>query len=101
MTVLDTAPMTVTTTAAIRADRVTRVFGHGQRAVVALDQLSLTVEPGELTCLVGASGCGKTTLLHLLAGLDGPTSGTIDVGGRSAMLFQEAALLPWLTASAN
>ena len=53
-------------------------------------------------CLVGASGCGKTTLLHMLAGLDRPTSGTIEVGGtRTAMLFQEAALLPWLTAAAN
>src|SRR5436305_8475774 len=81
---------------------VTRVFGHGQRAVVAVDHLTLNVAPGELVCVVGASGCGKTTLLHMLAGLDSPTSGVIEVGGRrTAMLFQEAALMPWLSAAAN
>jgi NitT/TauT family transport system ATP-binding protein len=86
----------------VRVDDVSRVFGHGNRAVVALDHLTLHVAPGELVCVVGASGCGKTTLLHMLAGLDHPTTGTIEVGGtRTAMLFQEAALLPWLTAVAN
>src|SRR5262249_27555421 len=97
-----TAPPAIAVTPLVRVDDVSRVFGHGERAVVALDHLTLHVEPGELVCVVGASGCGKTTLLHMLAGLDHPTAGTIEVGGRrTAMLFQEAALLPWLTAVAN
>jgi NitT/TauT family transport system ATP-binding protein len=52
-------------------------------------------------CLVGASGCGKSTLLHLLAGLDYPTSGTLRVEGRTALMFQDAALFPWLTVAGN
>jgi NitT/TauT family transport system ATP-binding protein len=51
---------------------------------------------------VGASGCGKSTLLNLVAGLDRPTTGTVDTGAlRTSLLFQEAALFPWLTAGAN
>ena len=52
-------------------------------------------------CLIGASGCGKSTILNLVAGLDTPSSGTVDVGGRTALMFQEAALFPWLTVRAN
>ncbi len=51
--------------------------------------------------MVGASGCGKTTLLNLIAGLDEPTTGSIEVTGRSALMFQESALFPWLTAAGN
>src|SRR3954447_3055509 len=96
------APPLTAVSPLVRVDAVSRVFGHGPRSVVALDRMTLHVNPGELVCVVGASGCGKTTLLHMLAGLDHPTSGTIEVGGRrTAMLFQEAALLPWLSAVAN
>ena len=56
---------------------------------------------GEFVCLVGASGCGKSTLLSLVAGLDPPTPGTVAVDGRTALMFQDAALLPWRTAAAN
>jgi NitT/TauT family transport system ATP-binding protein len=53
-------------------------------------------------CLVGASGCGKTTLLNIVAGLDQPTRGTVEInGGRPTLIFQEAALMPWLTAAEN
>ena len=52
-------------------------------------------------CVVGASGCGKSTLLNLIADLDRPTSGTVEVRGRTALMFQEAALFPWLTAAGN
>jgi NitT/TauT family transport system ATP-binding protein len=76
-------------------------YGAGERAVVALDRITLTVERGEFVCIVGASGCGKSTLLSLVAGLDAPTAGTVDVRGRSALMFQDAALLPWRTAAAN
>ena len=67
----------------------------------ALDGVSLDVCPGEFVCLLGASGCGKSTLLNLVAGLDGPTAGAVEVDGRSSLMFQEAALFPWLTAQGN
>ena len=87
--------------AAVRLDAVTKVFGSGKGTIAALDTLSLDVEKGSFTCVVGASGCGKTTLLNLVAGLDEPTSGSIEVTGRSALMFQESALFPWLTAAGN
>ena len=69
--------------------------------MLALSDISLDVQGGEFVCLVGASGCGKTTLLNLIAGLDKPAAGKLDVKGRKALLFQEAALFPWLTAAGN
>jgi NitT/TauT family transport system ATP-binding protein len=63
--------------------------------------LSLEVAAGELVCLVGASGCGKSTLLNLVAGLDRPSAGTVSAQGRVALMFQEAALFPWLTVRSN
>jgi NitT/TauT family transport system ATP-binding protein len=83
---------------AVRLVGLTKVFG----TTTVLDQISLTAAPGEFVCLLGASGCGKTTLLSLVAGLGKPTAGTIDVmGPRPALMFQEPALFPWLTASRN
>jgi len=87
--------------AVLRVDGVSKVFGHGAQAVPALDRISLQVGRGEFVCLVGASGCGKSTLLHLLAGLDSPTAGALAVEGRTALMFQEAALFPWLTVAGN
>lgn len=80
---------------------VSKVFGHGPSAVHALDRVSLDVAPGQFVCLIGASGCGKSTLLNLVTGLDNPTSGTVTAGGRTALMFQEAALFPWLTVTDN
>jgi NitT/TauT family transport system ATP-binding protein len=69
---------------------------------IVLEDISLSVAPGEFACLVGASGCGKSTLLNIIAGLDAPTSGAVDVpSGRAAVMFQEPALFPWLSASRN
>jgi sulfonate transport system ATP-binding protein len=86
----------------IAVSEVRKVHGRGTGAVLALDGISLRVEPGEFVCVVGASGCGKSTLLSLVAGVDEPTSGTIEVpDGRPALMFQEPALFPWLTVAGN
>jgi NitT/TauT family transport system ATP-binding protein len=87
--------------AAVSVRDVSKAFGHGSNAVVALDRLRLDVRNGEFVCLVGASGCGKTTLLNLVAGLDQPSAGEVAVDGRAALMFQEAALFPWLTVAGN
>jgi NitT/TauT family transport system ATP-binding protein len=81
---------------------VAKVFGSGSQQVVALEGVTLDVEKGEFVCLLGASGCGKSTLLNLVAGLDKPTSGRVDVRAeRTGLMFQEAALFPWLTVRGN
>ncbi len=89
------------TVPAVRIDAVSKRFGAGPSATLALDGVSLDVERGEFLCIVGASGCGKSTLLNLVAGLDTPTIGTVETHGRVALMFQEAALLPWRTAVQN
>ena len=85
--------------AAIRVVGLSHTFGDGPPV---LDEVDLEVRQGELVCLLGASGCGKSTMLSIIAGLTEPTSGTVVVAtGRPALMFQEPALLPWLTAVAN
>jgi NitT/TauT family transport system ATP-binding protein len=87
---------------ALRVDGVSRTFGSGAGRLVALDRVSFDVRAGEFVCLLGASGCGKSTLLGLVAGIDQPTDGTIEVGGRRVgLMFQDSALFPWLTAAGN
>jgi len=87
---------------AVRLSAVGKTFGDGASAVTALEQVDLDVAPGEFVCLLGASGCGKTTLLNLVAGLDAPSTGRIELStGRPAVVFQEPALMPWLTAAGN
>ena len=73
----------------------------GENGVLALDGISLKVRPGEFLTLVGASGCGKSTLLNLVSGLDQPTSGSVNVEGHAAFMFQDHALFPWLSALDN
>jgi NitT/TauT family transport system ATP-binding protein len=80
---------------------VRKSYGPAGNNVLALEGISLDVRRGELVCLVGASGCGKTTLLNLISGLDRMTRGEIHAHGRTTLLFQEAALYPWLTAAQN
>ena len=87
--------------AAVTIDGVSKVFSSRHGKVAALDNISLTVAPGEFVCLLGASGCGKSTLLNLITRLDVPTSGSVSTVGRPALMFQESALFPWLTAGQN
>jgi sulfonate transport system ATP-binding protein len=69
------------------------VRGFGERRVI--DGLDLRVAPGEFVALIGASGCGKNTLLRVLAGLDAEISGDVRVARRQAIAFQAPRLLPW------
>lgn len=85
----------------LRADNVSKSFGTGGAATVALSGADMTIHAGEFVTIVGASGCGKSTLLNLFAGIDKPTEGTVEVNGKVALMFQEATLLPWLTARGN
>ncbi len=94
-------PPTEAGSPAISAHEVTKVYGHTGDLLHALDRVSVEVARGEFVCLLGASGCGKSTLLNLAAGLDQPTSGTVEVRGNSTLMFQESALFPWLTVRGN
>ena len=105
-------------THAARAVRLTKTYGHGQAAVRALDDVSVTFDRGRFTAVMGPSGSGKSTLMHCMAGLDRPTSGTAYVGGhdigqlddsgltrlrrdRIGFVFQYFNLVPTLTAGEN
>ena len=101
MTITATPVTAPQTTTAISLRGVSKAFGRHGDAVVALDNITLDVSRGEFVCLVGASGCGKSTSLNLIAGLDRPTVGDVTVQGRTALMFQEAALFPWLTVRDN
>jgi NitT/TauT family transport system ATP-binding protein len=86
-------------TAAIEIKNVSKTY-RGESAPV-LDDISVTLEAGEFVCLLGASGCGKTTLLNLVSGLDVSSGGTIEKNGKVSVIFQESALFPWLSAGRN
>ncbi len=101
LTATGTPSLPPTPLAALRIANVSKAYGHGASAVPALDRVTIDVQAGEFVCIVGASGCGKSTLLNLIAGLDQPTAGTVDARGRVALMFQDAALFPWLTVSQN
>ncbi|MCI1018563.1 ABC transporter ATP-binding protein [Microbacterium sp. C5A9] len=77
---------------ALRAVGVTRTYGRGDAAFTALDGVDVAVQQGRSLAIVGKSGSGKSTLMHLLALLDRPTAGTIEVAGRSASALRPAEL---------
>jgi NitT/TauT family transport system ATP-binding protein len=88
---------------------VSKSFLTSAGRVQALDRISMQVGEGEFLCLVGASGCGKTTLLNIIAGLEKPDSGTVLADGKPVtgpgrerlVMFQESALFPWLDVFGN
>src|SRR5918994_503552 len=102
----------------VSANDVTRVYGEGETAVHALRGVTLDVERGKLTAVMGPSGSGKSTLMHILAALDRPTSGYVTIAGTKlgqlndkeitkirrrhiGFIFQFFNLLPMLTAEEN
>src|SRR4051794_8111146 len=104
--------------AVVAAHDVTRRYGQGDTAVDALRGVSLEIAPARLTAVMGPSGSGKSTLMHILAGLDKPTSGTVEIAGQDitklndtqltklrrehiGFVFQFFNLLPMLTAEEN
>jgi NitT/TauT family transport system ATP-binding protein len=103
--------MTASDSLAVRATGIDRVFGTAKRSVQALSDVALEVAAGEFVSLIGPSGCGKSTLMRLIADLDQPTGGTLEVFGKTArqarldqdygIAFQQAGLLPWRTVLAN
>jgi NitT/TauT family transport system ATP-binding protein len=89
-------------TGVVQLEDVSKRYGSGANALLALDRVSLTVDKGEFVCLLGASGCGKSTLLSLVAGVDAISAGTLDIGDRHvSLMFQEPALFPWLSVVGN
>jgi putative ABC transport system ATP-binding protein len=117
-TVQAPAPEAITTGAVVAAWNVTRRYGKEDSAVDALRGVSMRVPTGQFTAVMGPSGSGKSTLMHILAGLDVPTTGRVWVGGeeitdmnddeltllrrrRIGFIFQFFNLLPMLTAEAN
>ena len=102
----------------VAADDVSRRYGSGETAVAALRGVSLEVERGRLVAVMGPSGSGKSTLMHILAGLDRPTGGEVEIGGvpitklgdndltkirreHIGFIFQFFNLLPMLSAEEN
>ena len=90
-------------------ENVSKSFKGASGPVLALDRVSLNVAEGEFVCLVGASGCGKTTMLNIIAGLEKPDSGRVLANGKPVaspgrerlVMFQEPALFPWLNVLGN
>lgn len=76
----------------LRVEKLKKIYGQGDNAVVALDEVSLSVKQGEFVAIVGSSGSGKSTLMHLIGGVDRPTSGKVFVGGIDVYAQKEEEL---------
>lgn len=90
----------------LTVDDLSKTYADGTRALSGID---LSVQQGEIVALIGGSGCGKTTLLRLIAGLDQASQGAVQVDGETiraphpsvGVVFQEPRLLPWLDVAGN
>jgi NitT/TauT family transport system ATP-binding protein/sulfonate transport system ATP-binding protein len=88
---------------------VNRIYKDGENETIALSDVNLDVKKGEFISIIGASGCGKTTLLRLIAGLDKPQTGTLKLNGeeikgadpKRGYVFQQGGLFEWLTVEQN
>ena len=76
----------------LKVENLSKVYGKDSTKVVALDNVSFSVEKGEFVAVVGASGSGKSTLLHLLGGVDKPTSGKVFISGKDIYSFNDDKL---------
>jgi NitT/TauT family transport system ATP-binding protein len=105
--VVEGSPVESRAGTSVSLDRVT--VAYGERAAVALTDVSLRVAAGEFVCLLGPSGSGKSSILNVIAGLVAPASGSVSAGGvavsgpgpERAVVFQDAALFPWLSVRRN
>jgi ABC-type nitrate/sulfonate/bicarbonate transport system ATPase subunit len=94
---------------ALTLSGVSKTFRTPQGVLPVLEPVRLAIEPGEFLAVLGPSGCGKSTLLRLIAGLDQPTTGNVQLGDRTvtdvdprcAIVFQEPRLFPWQTIAKN
>jgi len=94
---------------ALQVQSVSKTFGSNGSSLAVLRDIDLTISDGEFVCVVGGSGCGKTTLLRIIAGLEGNYSGNVFLGDTPilgpgldrGLVFQEHRLLPWLTVEQN
>ena len=76
----------------LKVEHLSKIYGKGETAVRALDDISFTVEKGEFTAIIGPSGSGKSTLLHLIGGVDFPTSGKVIIDGTDIYKLNETKL---------
>ncbi len=76
----------------LKVENLSKVYGKGDAKVIALDNVSFSVEKGEFVAIVGASGSGKSTLLHLIGGVDRPTSGKVYIDGKDIYSFDDDKL---------
>ena len=77
----------------LKVENLTKKYGKGSTEVVALDNVSFSVEKGEFVAIVGASGSGKSTLLHLIGGVDRPTSGKVYIDGKDIFTLNDDKLV--------
>ena len=76
----------------LKVENLTKIYGKGDTKVIALDNVSFSVEKGEFVAIVGASGSGKSTLLHLMGGVDRPTSGSVYIDGKNIYKYTDDEL---------